>query len=764
MNILQIVEQGYRLHQAGQLTQAEQLYREALKQDPNNAHVLNFLGILAYQTHRFGEAERMARRAVRADRRIANFHNTLGLAVQEHGRLDEAENCYREAVRLEPDFLVALGNLGNLLRLKNKLADATQVYRSLLAVRPDFADGYSGLGKVYADGENYAEARACFERALGLNPAHADALNSLGLLLNRESRFAEAEGLFKRAVESKPDFVEAYNNLGITLRSQGKIDGAIACYRHALTLNAVRPEVYFNLANVLDETGDLDAATALYKKALSIDPKAAKVHRHLGAALAQQGKPREAVAAYRHGLAATSDDRLKLQLATVLPVIPESVEDIRRWRTRMETEIAALAQSPPRLRDPMEETTGTNLFLSYHGLNDRALHMSAAKLYEAACPSLLWTAPHCTRPRSRAGKIRIGFISRFLWAHSIGRTTRGLLAHLGRDQFEVFSLFVPPLQDDEISKFIRAHSDRSLVLPPTLEGARQVIADLELDILFYQDIGMERFTYFLAFSRLAPVQCTSFGHPDTTGIANMDYFVSNDLFEPADAQEHYSEKLFLLHDLGTLAYYYRPPLPERLKRRKDFGLPAEANLYVCPQTLFKFHPDFDEILGGILRADPRGRLVLLAGKAPHWVKRLRTRFAASFPDVVGRVIFLPSLSPPDFTNLIAVSDVMLDTIHFNGMNTSLEAFSVGTPVVTLPTAFQRGRHTSGMYAKMALTDATARTPEQYVEMAVRLGTDRDERRQRSNEILQRNHSLFEDINVVREFERFFLEALPEVGR
>src|SRR4029077_3651576 len=126
-----------------------------------------------------------------------------------------------------------------------------------------------------------------------------------------------------------------------------------------------------------------------------------------------------------------------------------------------------------------------------------------------------------------------------------------------RGQIEVTALCVEPCRDDETARVIRAHSERSVRLPADLERARSAIAALELDVLFYQDIGMETFTYFLAFSRLAPVQCTFFGHPDTTGIANMDYFVSSTLFEPADGPAHYSEELVALHGLGTTAYYYR---------------------------------------------------------------------------------------------------------------------------------------------------------------------------------------------------------------
>jgi predicted O-linked N-acetylglucosamine transferase (SPINDLY family) len=101
---------------------------------------------------------------------------------------------------------------------------------------------------------------------------------------------------------------------------------------------------------------------------------------------------------------------------------------------------------------------------------------------------------------------------------------------------------------------------------------------------------------------------------------------------------------------------------------------------------------------------------------------------------------------------------VLDTLHFNGMNSSLESFSVGTPIVTLPTALQRGRHTAGMYRKMDFTECVAADTDDYVRIAVRLGTEEDYRRYARNEILRRNEVLFEDLRVVREFERCFLET------
>jgi predicted O-linked N-acetylglucosamine transferase (SPINDLY family) len=150
--------------------------------------------------------------------------------------------------------------------------------------------------------------------------------------------------------------------------------------------------------------------------------------------------------------------------------------------------------------------------------------------------------------------------------------------------------------------------------------------------------------------------------------------------------------------------------------------------------------------------------VLIRSKVSNWVELLAARFRRTMPDVAERIVFLPAQDLPGFLNLLAVSDVMLDTPHFNGMNSSLEGFSVGTPIVTLPTQLQRGRHTAGMYRKMGFTECVAADANDYVRIAVKLGTEKDYRRYASGEILRRNEVLFEDTRVVREFERFFETA------
>src|SRR5208282_6808672 len=152
--------------------------------------------------------------------------------------------------------------------------------------------------------------------------------------------------------------------------------------------------------------------------------------------------------------------------------------------------------------------------------------------------------------------------------------------------------------------------------------------------------------------------------------------------------------------------------------------------------------------------DVRGKLIMINGRIEHWTHLLKRRWQAIAPDIMERIVFLPRMDSEDFVDLIAVSDVMLDTPHFNGMNTSLDAFTVGTPIVTWPGTLQRGRHTQAMYRKMGLTECIVDDAQAYIDCAVRLACDAEYRATVKSKILGANAVLFEDIRVVREFERF----------
>src|SRR5262249_28846541 len=160
--------------------------------------------------------------------------------------------------------------------------------------------------------------------------------------------------------------------------------------------------------------------------------------------------------------------------------------------------------------------------------------------------------------------------------------------------------------------------------PRQVEAARNQIAALDLDVLFFADIGMDALTSTLAHSRMAPRQCVTWGHPDTTGSQYMDAFLSSEHLEVSGAEQHYTEKLIKMPLLGT--YYELPINPRPDRTRESFGLPSTGTLYVSPQTLFKFHPDLDDAIRGILDQDKTGHLAIITGRVPVWTSRLQQRF------------------------------------------------------------------------------------------------------------------------------------------
>ncbi|MBX2860814.1 MAG: hypothetical protein KTR14_06240, partial [Vampirovibrio sp.] len=297
-----------------------------------------------------------------------------------------------------------------------------------------------------------------------------------------------------------------------------------------------------------------------------------------------------------------------------------------------------------------------------------------------------------------------------------------------------------------------------LVLPSGLEEMVQTIRDRQLDALFFFEVGTDVVNSVLPFYRLAPVQCTSWGYPVTTGIPNMDYFLSSILLEPEEGESYYTESLVTLDTLP--AFFQKPQLPSGKKTRQDFGIDTSVHLYGCPHQALKLHPDFDDWVADILRQDPEGQLVLIEMAVAPRHQAVQARMEKNIPDVIDRIHFLPRMSHADFTDLLVTINVLLDPIYFGGGITTYEALAVGTPIVTMPGEFMRGRVTYGCYKKMDMLDCVVNSKNAYVDLAVKLGTDPTALQAVKEKILASNDVIYEDQTAVEALESFFIQAKP----
>jgi protein O-GlcNAc transferase len=684
-----LLAEAQRQHKAGQTAESYATCRELLKQDPENAAALELMGVLANRLGDIETAVRMMERAAKQRPGEARLLANLGAVYRAAGRIEEAEARYRDALAVDPDALQARFNLANLLMARGAFDAALREYAAVV------------------------------ER----DPSNAGALNNMAAVLRAKGHFDEAEGVYRALIAAHPRDAAARSNLGALCMDLGRTPEAIALYREAITLDPGAVEPRNNLGVALLEAGDFEAAVVCIRAALALGDDVAEVHENLGNALRKCGETDEAAHAYEKALALGKAGGARFKLATLLPVVAGSTVELDRWRRRMAMAVEELVDAGPSLRDPYAEAGVTAFNLSYHDTNNRDLQAALAQAYLRACPALAYTAPHCIAARpSGAVPLKVGFISRQFATNAVGWCFHGVLRHMPRDHISVTALRFGD-SDDPLWRCIAADVDETVVLPASLEFARTRIAELGLDVLVYTDIGMEPLTYFLAFARLAPLQCVLSGHPDTLGIPAIDLFISSDLQEPADAVEHYSEKLIRIP--GAPTYYDRPELPVPLKPRSAFGLPEGGAIYFCAQTLIKIHPEMDALFAGILERNPAGLLVLPAGYNPRLAEHLRARFARSLGPVAERVRFLPAMSHRDFMNVMALADVSLDTRPFGGGNTSWQAIAAGTPIVTWPGRYLRGRYTQALYRLAGMEDTIVDSADAYIAMALRLAQDRD---------------------------------------
>ena len=268
---------------------------------------------------------------------------------------------------------------------------------------------------------------------------------------------------------------------------------------------------------------------------------------------------------------------------------------------------------------------------------------------------------------------------------------------------------------------------------------------------------MDPYTYFLSFARLAPVQAVTIGHAETSGVPNIDYFLSSEVSELAEADDHYSEQLIKLSCLPT--FYYRPEIPVKSYTHSDFNLPEGIRLYVYAHSLFKLHPGFDETLGKLLRRDPDGRLIIVEdSRGGHWLKLVVERFHRSFPDVAGNVISIPKLPFDKFVGLLTLADALLDNPFISGTSAGLISLGVTAPIIAWPGELCSGRCVTACYKQMGLNDLIATDEESYLELTLRLAQDADFKRRMQADIEANAHKLYERHEVVREMESFFIAA------
>lgn len=649
-------------YRRGRSEAAKALISKALGFSPTNALALASLAQILFDENDFQSAKRLFLKADELKPNTASIANGLGLALMHLGQLKASREVFNNALAHHPAAFYPRFNLAGLEYKVGDLTQALQHYQLCLKLKPDDAAVYNSIGAVFFSQRKINQAFTAFERAIDLQTVSAEAHNNLGAIYIQRKQYQLALQQFSCALQLWSGFELAHVNAGLAYQLLGQPDLA---------------KEMLGLAVRISDTEEVLPRLALCFLDL----------RQLYASSEQQTESRQ--------------------------LYKKTIEDFHDFCLTLDSNGRQSLQALIGLTQPF--------YLPYQGHNDKDLQMLYGK-----CLSFKKKRDRAISELARAsgGRIRIGIVSAFFYDHSNWKIPiRGWMQATG-ETAHVVAYYTGTKMDrctDEARRLADAfHQNLGFD-----EICLQIDRD-QIDVLIYPEIGMDQLTARLASHRLASVQCTSWGHPVTSGLSSIDYFLSSDLMEPDNGQEWYSEQLIRLPSL-SFTWQAEPLSNASLFSAKDFSLKQSDTIFLCVQSISKYLPQFDPLFAQIALRVPGSKFVFIRADNDALqqilVSRLKHCFASLDLDMSAYVVFLERLNSEQFRGLNAVADVCLDTPLWSGCNSSLEAIMVNLPIVTWPGESMRSRHTSAIYQKMGISELTANDEISYVDLAVRLAND-----------------------------------------
>ncbi|MBT5838686.1 MAG: tetratricopeptide repeat protein [Rhodospirillaceae bacterium] len=697
-------------HQAGRLQEAQLAYHQILQSNSDDAMALHGLGLIALTAGNGIEALNALRKAVAAQPRIGDYRLHLGIAYDMTGDTSAAETELMEAVRLSPGNLNARYNLGHFLLNAGNAKGAIKEFRRVVKKQAGNTDALLNLGIAYIQDGDSAQAFRCFNRCLQLNSSDTAARLNLGNAFQIDGRFDDAITEYDRILEADPNNGDAQYHLGVARKSTGDAKGAIDNFRQVLLSQPEHIAALNNLGTTLYDFADKQEALNSLEKVNALVPENAVFRFNLAATQCKFNEWEKSEETYRSAL--EIDEEFKPALTNLANLLRDTgrIDDALLMYRNL---LVSAAELPSAHSDYLFN-------LNYVSDDDNS------QIYDK---SLEWNRRHGTpanaKPRlfgndaSPDRRLKIGYVSPDFYTHSIGYFFEPLLSRHLSENVETYC-YSDTIQNDDMTGRLAAAADhwRSIIDLSDQQVTEQITSD-GIDILV--DLvghgAANRLTLFAM--KPAPVLLTWLGYPNTTGLAAMDYRLTDDIADPEGQSDLvHSEKLFRIPD-GFLCY--QPPSeapevcdPPHLKN----GIITFGSF----NNLAKISPAAIEAWANILNSIPDSRLIIKGLSLSS--QTAQERFFAQFVKLdVGRdrIDLVPRAdSIQEHLSYYDRVDIALDTFPYNGTTTTFEALWMGVPVICLMGNRHAARVSGSILTRLDLPELIAVDTTDYVQRAITL--------------------------------------------
>ncbi|MHB8535829.1 MAG: O-linked N-acetylglucosamine transferase, SPINDLY family protein [Sulfuricaulis sp.] len=562
----------------------------------------------------------------------------------------------------------------------NRLQEAKILLTEMRDLDGGDAETWFLLGVIYGKNGSAVSAEPCLRKAVELSPNHSPARYNLGIALRDLGKLQEAADCLHEVTRIKPDYVEAYSSLGFVLLSLMQREEAIHAFKQVVRLQPEAAEAHANLGSALYIAGHLEESVSRFRRAIKLKPVCGAFYDPLGTVLCCQGKAEEAIASHREALRLQPDE-------------PTSHSNL----------LFTMQYNPP--IDPAESLTEHRRWAEKHGGGNSLPVDSYAN------------------NKDPIRRLRVGYVSPDFREHSVAYFIEPLLGKHDPAAFDIFC-YADVKRADATTHRLQslAHHWRSISRLSHDQLANTIRAD-GIDILvdLAGHTGGNRLPVFAR--KPAPIQVTYLGYPNTTGLATMDYRLTDSRADPtAQHDTYYSERLVRL-DPGFLCY--QPPADAPAVA----PAPCEGHGYITFgsfNNLSKISSETIALWARILHTIPTGQLVLKY----HWLSdtATRERYYGLFAehDIPRERVQVFGMAPTTAEHLSMYSriDIALDPFPYNGTTTTCEALWMGVPVITLAGRAHASRVGASLLSQVGLTELVAETADQYLATAVSLADNR----------------------------------------
>jgi len=589
-----------------------------------------------------------------------------------------------------------------------RLQEAEIIYRQILSAQPNDPDALHLLGVIAHQQKQNQTAIELISKAIAINPGMTLYHNNLGMALKDLGRMDDAIKSFQKAVDLKPDFIGAQFNLGKTLLECGRLDQAIAALNKVIGINPNEWGALNSLGIALRQQRKPEEAAKAFHAAIRIKPDYYEAYNNLGNALRDQRRFEEAAEAYRATLRIRDDlAEPHNNLGTILQAQGYIVQAIGEFHKAVE------------LKPDYAGAASNYLYNLYFCVSDpqKIYDEHARWNLKQARPLAKFIEPHFN-DRDPDRRLRIGYLSPDFREHCQSFFTVPLLSSHNHEQFEIYC-YANVMNPDAMTRRLRGYADvwRSIVGLPQQQTADLIRKD-RIDILVDLAMHMADSTPLLFARKPAPVQVAWLAYPGTTGLKTMDYRFTDPRLDPLGLFDtYYSEESIRLPD--TFWCY------DSLTKEPTVNeLPCLKNGFItfgCLNNFCKVNTEVSKLWSKVLVALPDSHLILLTPLGP--VRKEVLAKLAENGVTSERVEFIEFLPRLEYLKLYNRIDLVLDTFPYNGHTTSLDSYWMGVPVITLVGPTVVGRAGWSQLHNLDLKELAAQTPEEFVQIAVKLAGD-----------------------------------------